>query len=66
MNKDLKFYLDELKSKECFCGRKKKSMFSFCYKCYSALPKDLKRDLYLSIRHGYEDAYDKAVEWLGD
>ena len=63
-DKDTQFYLEELKSEECFCGKTKKSGMSFCYKCYSSLSKDMQRDLYQRIGDGYGEAYDKAVEWL--
>jgi hypothetical protein len=61
---DTKFYLDELKSDECQCGKKKRPRNSFCYACYSSLPKDMQRDLYLMMDGGYEQAYDAAVHHL--
>jgi len=63
-DKDTQFYIKELRSEECFCGRAKKSGMSFCYKCYKSLPKDMQKALYLSIWQGYGLEYDKAVEWL--
>jgi len=63
-DKDLKFYIEELVSEECQCGRTKREGHSLCYRCYSSLPKDLQRDLWLRMGDGYEEAYDKAVEWL--
>ena len=63
-DKDLKFYIDELLSEECFCGRTKKSKMSLCYTCYKSLPKDKKQALYQRMGDGYEEAYDDAIEWL--
>ena len=62
--KDRQFFIDVLKSEECQCGRTKRARTSLCYRCYSSLPKDLQRDLWLRMGDGYEEAYDKAVEWL--
>jgi len=62
--KDRQFYLEELGSEECQCGRLKKRGRSFCYTCYSSLPQTLKDGLWLPIGRGYEAAYDAAVEWL--
>lgn len=61
---DTKFYIDELRSDECQCGRTKKPGYSFCYKCYSSLPMDMRNDLYQQMGDGYEEAYDAAVHWL--
>lgn len=64
MNKDTQFYLDELKSEQCFCGLTKKRGFSFCYNDYTRLPRQMQTDLWQPMGDGYEEAYDKAVEWL--
>jgi len=61
---DIKFYIKELKSDECQCGSSKKPGRSLCYTCYSSLPKDMQRDLYLSMRDGYEEALNAAVHYL--
>jgi hypothetical protein len=61
---DFKFYHDELHGEECACGSWKKSMFSFCYTCYRALPEDMQRDLWQRIGDGYEEAYDKTISYL--
>lgn len=61
---DIRFYVTELRSEECFCGRTKKSGMALCYSCFSSLPPDLKEDLYQRIRSGYEEAYEAAVKWL--
>lgn len=63
-NSDIEFYVDELGSEECFCGRIKKSGRSFCYPCFSSLSPELKRDLYQRIGSGYEEAYEAAVAYL--
>jgi len=64
MGKGLKFYIDELMSDECACGRPKWPKRSFCYRCYVRLPADMRRDLYKRIGDGYEAAYEEAVKWL--
>jgi hypothetical protein len=61
---DTKFYIKELMSDECQCGRLKQHRRSFCYKCYTSLPKHMQRDLYQRMGDGYEEAYDEAVHWL--
>ena len=60
------WYVQELRSDECQCGLFKKPGFSFCRKCFRALPLDLRRDLYRKIGGGYEEAYDASVEYLMD
>ena len=64
MSKDFNFYLTELQSNECQCGRGKKSGKSFCYICYNKLPKEMRNPLYQRIGDGYEEAYEDAVEYL--
>ena len=64
--KDIKFYIDELLSKECRCGRTKKKHYSFCYHCYKSLPFGMQRDLYFHVGDGYEEAYEAAVRYLSD
>jgi len=59
------FYIKELLSEECACGKEKKSGFSFCYRCYKSLPNVMRRDLYQRVHEGYEEAYDNALEYLG-
>lgn len=63
-NDDMQFYLTELQSEECMCGKGKQKGKSFCYHCYSSLPREMQRDLYRHIADGYGEAYDKAVVWL--
>ncbi len=58
------FYLNELKSDQCQCGRNKKSGRSLCYTCFMSLPEDLRRALYRDILGGYPEAYEAAVKWL--
>lgn len=62
--KDAKFYLSELKSGECFCGKNKRSGYSFCYHCFQSLPQDIRNGLYRKIWNGYPEAYDQAVGYL--
>ncbi len=61
---DRAFYIKELGSEECQCGKPKKRGFSFCYGCYFSLPKDTRRDLYQKLGEGYEAAYEAAVAFL--
>jgi hypothetical protein len=61
---DLKFYTGMLRSEECLCGRGKKPNNTFCYRCYSKLPADMQRDLYLRMGDGYEAAVDAACGHL--
>ena len=64
--KGWEFYLKELRSEECFCGRSKMPGHSFCYKCYRSLPRDMQRDLYQPLWDGYMEAYEAAVKYLSD
>ena len=61
---DRLFYIKELRSEECFCGRWKQSGYSFCYGCYRELPRDMQAALYRRMGEGYELAYEEAVRWL--
>jgi len=63
-NSEVQFYLKELQSEECACGETKKKRKSFCYKCFTSLPREMQQDLYQSIWEGYPEAYDKALAWL--
>jgi len=56
---DIKFYIDELKSDKCQCGAPKLSMQSF-----KSLPAQMRRDLYLVVGGGYQEAYDAALHYL--
>ena len=64
VDQDWKFYIDELNSEECICGKEKVPGNSFCYTCYKSLPLRMREALYQRLGCGYEAAYDKAVEWL--
>ena len=55
----------ELKGIECRCGSTKKPMMTFCYHCYSKLPRVARNALYRRIGEGYEASYQVAVEALG-
>lgn len=62
---DAAWYLRELMSDECLCGvRDKYPKRSFCYRCYSALPRDLRDGLYRRIGGGYEEAFEEAHKYL--
>ena len=62
--KDILFYLAELKSEECACGRWKKSGFAFCYQDYKSLPYAMQKALYQRFHDGYQEAYEEAYKWL--
>jgi len=64
MDKDQLWYLKELRSNECYCGKSKEIGRSFCYPCYKKLPKHMKNALYNRIGYGYEEAYDDAVNFF--
>lgn len=64
MSNDMAFYVKELNSAECLCGRAKRPKRSFCYTCFKALPAVMKKPLYLFVGEGYEEAFDKAAAWL--
>jgi hypothetical protein len=59
--KDFFFYVGELESEGCFCGRQKQSGKAFCFKCFRELPFDMRNSLYKQIGNGFEAAYDAAV-----
>ncbi len=61
---DLRFYVKELMSDECMCGKPKDPGKSFCWTCWKKLPCNLHRPLYCKILNGYEQAYDDAHAWL--
>lgn len=61
---DVQRSIQQLKSRECFCGKPKDRGKSFCGKCYRSLPQGMKYALYSHIMGGYGAAYDKAVAWL--
>ncbi len=63
---DYEFYLKELKSDQCQCGKYKKPGRSLCWKCYQSLPGDLQKDLYLPLYGGYPEAYEAACAFLND
>jgi hypothetical protein len=62
--KDFFFYVGELESEECFCGRNKQSGKALCFKCFRDLPFDMRNGLYQQIGNGFEAAYDAAVKYL--
>lgn len=62
--KDIRFYVKELRSDECQCGGGKTRGKSLCYRCYSRLPVEMKKALYRRLGSGYEEAYEAAVRHL--
>ena len=63
---DRNFYIKELASEECQCGRDKNRGHTFCFVCYKKLPRDIQSLLYSKIGHGYEEARELAADFLGD
>lgn len=64
--KDIRFYLEELKSNECRCGAWKQQRKTFCYVCFKSLPDDIQKALYRRIGDGYEEAREEAEKFLQD
>ena len=56
----------ELSGTKCRCGRPKQTNKTFCGQCYYKLPEKMRMALYRRLGHGYEEAYDDAVEYLKD
>lgn len=63
-DRDVRFYVAELRGEECQCGASKKSGHSFCYGCYRRLPEEMRGPLYRVMGNGYEEAYERAYVWL--
>lgn len=61
---DKLFYINELKSNECQCGRDKKPDYAFCFTCYDSLPWEMRKALWRRVGNGYEEAYEEAFLWL--
>jgi len=61
-----KFYVHELRSDECCCGRSKKKGRSFCWHCWQLLPHHIQQGLYQPLFGGYEESYEEAVRHLED
>lgn len=58
--------LTALRGEMCVCGARKRSMQSFCGKCWRALPGSMREDLYKPVSEGYAEIYAEAKEWLRD
>lgn len=58
------WYVEQLLSNVCQCGKRKKPHMSFCPNCFFRLPEEKRDDLYKQWLHGYEESYDAAVEYL--
>lgn len=48
----------------CQCGKRKYKRKSLCPRCFSLLPLELQKRLYLRSGQGYEEAYDDAINHL--
>jgi hypothetical protein len=53
-----------LKGDECQCDRPKKSGHALCFRCYQALPRPMREDLWQPVGTGFESAYEAAVAYL--
>ena len=58
------FLVAELAGMNCPCGGRKQGGRSFCFKCYSRLPRDMRRALFRKIGNGYGQAYQAAYLYL--
>ena len=58
--------VSELTKTRCRCGCKKERGRTFCFKCYYALPKDDRHDLYRPVGKGYVEAYRSAESILDE
>ncbi len=56
--------LKELSDISCRCGLWKRSGHTLCRQCFRSLPFNLRDDLYLLAGSGYEEAYNKAKDFL--
>jgi len=61
---DLLFYLNQLRSEECYCGRTKKYGFALCYGCWKQLDAETQKHLFRQITRGFEEAFDRAIKEL--
>jgi len=61
---DLLFYLNQLRSEECYCGRTKKYGFALCYGCWTQLDGETAKHLNRQICRGFEEAFDRAIKEL--
>lgn len=59
-------YVRELIGTACRCGAPKKTRMTFCTRCYFALPKRMRDNLYRDVGSGYEQAYDAAAKLLDE
>jgi hypothetical protein len=62
--KDQEFLIQELRSTQCRCRKRKKDGNTFCASCFYGLPKQLQNNLYRRIGEGYEEAREAAVAFL--
>lgn len=53
-----------LKSGLCRCGHAKQTGMAFCFKCWLALPKNVRLNLYRPVGKGFEAAHQVACEFL--
>jgi hypothetical protein len=63
-SRDWMWYLEQLRSNECLCGKEKHPKRSFCYRCYTALPFEMRQELYKQMGAGYEEAFEEAAKYL--
>jgi hypothetical protein len=56
--------LAELKADHCCCGKRKREMQTFCFRCYELLPPKVRSGLYASMFNGYLENYAAARQCL--
>ena len=66
MKTDLQFYLDQVQSEECICGRTKKDCFPFCWRCFKSLPEELQEKCRYGVNLTFPETYEEAVKFLSE
>lgn len=61
---EFSFYVDQLRSEQCYCGRPKRYGYPFCYGCYTALPQGLMERVAVRLPEGFDLAFEEAVKEL--
>lgn len=62
---DIAFYVRNFERDQCVCGGSKGRRISFCYECYSSLPKKIQAGLYNALKsREYEEAFEAALDEL--
>jgi hypothetical protein len=62
---DTAFYIRNFEGDRCVCGGRKGTRISFCFTCYSILPKKTQAGLYNALKsRAYEEAFEAALDEL--